>query len=707
MKRANVFRGILTGSICAGTGVWLFSRGWWSLVRFVGAVWDLLLSIAKYFIVVFGFNGDWIPVHIKEIPDVPFVPFLPLNAEELSGFWGRFFAILFNGERFLLYNVRFLNGFVNVQRFILPVVCLFLVLKFWISGSADESNNDFGKKSRGVRAVEWMQRKIFAPILTFLSSWWTSLRFWMVLTWAIVVAAGLNILTIVVEAVASLFWFSVSVDLPFLYTGIYKLFLDLTIMFSTLPALVWIVVGYVLFCLIRRAVAYKRLERMEGANRAFLDKLPLCVLITGKIGIGKTTTNVNLSLSLQDAMRERLMKSMMDIQAEFPLYPWENLDRQIGVMFALGDLHSKAETRQIFSDFEARDVDMSLLWGYSGPMTFSDGVTVKYLEDRIIDYVELQYMYRQQTMIFSSYSVRVDNLFDDQGKLPFWGSDYFRSPAFDPYSGTLRSHILDFDTLRLGKTVSGEPGGAWEFGILSHTEMGKDFGNALTNKDLKASDNSANIKNDMLIERIKILRHSATAVHFPYARYIGDEQRPTSLGADALDLCDVVRLTECSEDKTAIRLLTIEQFFVDLFLSIWQGWYVRRRVHRADEDLPTWLLRRIVKRLYAWNAKMTQLFGYQEISCLIQDGADLDAEGKPDVIYSCFKKVRAGRFATDCFADVLARRAFGSDWTMKDAPYYAGPVATSEEIRQQHSYFGDRMILKIGGEEEGETVDGD
>lgn len=705
MIRAKVFRGIFTGAIGAGTFVWLFSRGWWSLVRFAGAVWDLLLSIAKYFLVVFGFPNVPIPEHVKEIPNVPFVPFFPLNAEDFSGFWGRFFTTLFNGERFLLYNFRFLNGFLNVQRFILPVVCLFLILKIWISGTADEENDDFGKKSRAVHAVEWLQRKIFVPIRTFLSSWWTSLRFWMVLTWAIILAVGLNLLTILVEAIASLFWFSVSVDLPFLYTGIYKLFLDLTIMFSTMPVLVWIVVGYILFCLIRRSIAYRRLERMEGANRAFLEKLPLCVLITGKIGIGKTTTNVNLSLSLQDAMRERILKNMMEIQAEFPLYKWEDFDHSIGNLFFCGYLRSKVETRRIFSDMIADVEHFPDLLSYPGSGTFTDGVTVKYLQDRLVDYAELQYMYRQQTMIFSSYSVRVDDYFQDLGKMPFWGSDYFRSDPFDPQFAASRSHILDFDTLRLGKTVGDPPGGAWEFGILSHTEMGKDFGNTLTNKDFKASDDTANIKNDMLIDRIKVLRHSATADHFPYARYIGDEQRPTSLGADALDLCDVVRLTDCSENKTAIRLLTIEQFFVDFFLSIWQGWYVRRRVHRADEDLPTWLLRRIVKRLYAWNAKMTQLFGYQEISCLIQDGADLDSEGKPDVIYSCFKKVRAARFSTDCFADVLAYRAKISRWSMTTAPTYEGPVASPEEIRAQHSYFGDRM-MKIGGED-GEPDDRD
>ncbi|MBO4284059.1 MAG: hypothetical protein J5958_05495 [Clostridia bacterium] len=709
MKRKTLFQNLFTGGIFGGTVAWLASRGWWSLVRLAGAVWDLLLSIAKYFLVILGFSSDFIPEHVKEIPDVPFVPFLPVDASQLSGFWGRFFSDLFSKEHFLRYNARFFIGVLSIQRFLLPVVVLFLVLKFWISGTADEENDDFGKKSKGVRRVEWLQRKIFFPVKSFLVSWWTSLRFWVILTLLLLFSAGLNVLTLLVEAVAFLFWFSVQIDFSFLYTGIYKLFLDLTIMFSTLPAIVWIFVAYLIFCFIRRAVAYRRLESMEAANRGFVEKLPLCVLITGKIGIGKTTTNVNLSLTLQDAMRERLLASMMEIQAEFPFFPWEFLDRQIGVMFCAGDLPSKSKTRKLFSDklfSEDPEENGLFLFGYTGRMIFEDGVNVKHLENRLVDYAELQVMYRQQTLIFSSFSFRVDNLYTDLGKMPYWSSDFFRTPGFDPWSEPLRSHILDFDTLRLGKTVSREPGGAWEYGILSHTEMGKDFGNTLTNKDLKATDDAANIKNDMLIDRIKVLRHTGTADHHPYVQYIGDEQRPTSLGADALELCDVVRLVDASEKKKSIRLLLIEQFFVDLVNSIWSGWYVRRRVHRADEDLPTWFLRRTMNRLHSWEQRMTQLFGYQEISCVVQDGADLEKEGQSDVIFTCFKKVHSGRFSTDCFAGVLASRSLNSKWSIQTAPTYAGPVASPEEIRAQHSYFGNK-VLKIGGEEDDESADGD
>lgn len=703
-KRQRLFTSLFSVFVCLVTIGYFAWFGRWSFYRFAFSLRDFVFAIGKYFLVVFGFSGTRIPGVISDIPDIPFVPFLPVDPSDLSGFWKRFGAALFDRERFLLYNLRILIWFIRAQRFLLPVLILVFALKTWLSGIADDVNDDFGKKSKAVRAVEAVQRKVFAPVRTFLSLWWSSVPFWLVLSWCIFVLAGVNLLTILIEIIASLFWFSVSSDFSLIYRGIYKLLLDLTVTFSTLPAIVWIVIAYLIYTVIRRAVAYRRLERMEAANRVFIEKLPLCVLITGKIGVGKTTTNVNLSLSLQDAMRDRLLSSMMEIQAEFPFYPWELFDRQIGIMFFCGDLPSKAATRSVFSnpDFE----EYLFLYDYKGKRVFDDGVNVKHIEDRIVDYAEIQVMYRQQTLLFSSYSMRTDNLFSDLGKMPLWSSDYFRVPAFDPWCDSIRSHILDFNLLRLGKTVSGEPGGAWEYGICSHTEMGKDFGNALTNKDLKATDDRANIKNDLLIDRIKILRHSATADHHPFAQYIGDEQRPTSLGADALELCDVVRLIDASKNKKTIHLLLIEQFLIDLLNSIWSGWYVRRRVHRADEDLPTWILRRLMNRFHSWDQKTQQLFGYQEISCVVQDGSDLDADGKPDVIYSCFKKVHSDRFSTDCFAGVLASRAFDSEWSMQTARSYAGSVATPDEIRVQHSYFGDK-VLKIGGEEDDEPADGD
>ena len=670
-------------------------NGQWSFVRLGQSLYALLFAVIEYLLSLFFIDTAFLPVPLNTVPDVPYVPFLPLDSAELQGFFRRFGEAFISAENFFAYNMQLSNVVLTVSRFALPAFILVVVFSILLEDSAEVENDDFGKKSPGVKRLDRWSAHVRC-VRDWLLDVWYRLPFWLVFWGAVFILAGTNVLTVAVGALATVFHTSVKFDFASIWIQIYKFALDLTIMFSTLPWWVWVAVFYELSRLIRRSRAYELLQAFEQKIRAFIKRLPLCVLITGKIGAGKTSMNVNLTLSCQDVMRDRMKQSMTEIQAEFPEYPWACLDQQIGIMYFCGDLPSKARTREIFR--AALDADDDLLYGYIGRRTFSDGVLIYHLKDRIVDYAEIQWMYRVQCIVSSSYSLRVDGTYIDKGKLPHWQTDYFRSPPFDPHGPATRAKIFDFEKLRLGKTMTGELGGEWEFGVLSHTEMGKDFGNAQTNKDIKATDPRANIKNDMLIDRVKVLRHTSTACFTPYAQYIGDEQRPTSLMADMLDLCDVLRIDGTSEDLSVYPYLTVEAFFSQLVMSIFAGWFQRRRINRADTDVMTWILAKLMNVVYPrWRQKV-QLFGYQKCDVSLFNGAELDEEPEKVQIPVPFKKVRADRYATDCFQGVLSERAKVSTWEYDLAPVYAGSVATPEEIRAAHSYFGEKM-LKIGGDE--------
>ena len=664
--------------------------GRWSFYRLAYAIYDLLLAVAEYLLKVAQLDTDFLPIRINAIPDVPYIPFMPLDSSELSGFWSRFFSALFDGERFLKYVLRVLVLVLRSQQLLLPVIVLVFLFRWLFDSSADEENDDFGKESRGVRICRWLGRKL-VPVIGWLVGLWYAAPTWILICGVIFIFAGTNVLTIAVEALAELLHLSVSADYLHLYVQLYKLLLDLTVMLDTLPLPIWLLLGYWISCKLRRFLAFEKLEQTEGHVRVFISRLPLLVLITGKIGIGKTQTNVCLTLSFQDAHRDRLKESMLEICAEFPEYPWTLLDSQIGVMYFCGDLKGKTATRRLFTSLLSEDD--ALYYGYKGRRRFSDGVTVSHLRDRIVDYAELQYMYRAQCLIFASYSLRVDATYTDKGKLPDWSTDYFRSPAFDPWQDAERAHVGDFDLLRLGRPVDREsPAGAWEFGIWSHTEMGKDYGNALTNKDLKETAPTSNIKNDMLVDRLKILRHSATACYTPYAQYIGDEQRPSSLQADVLELTNVLQLKGSSGSRSAYHLFLFERFLRDWLLSVWHGWYGRRRINRADTDLITFLLLKLIDRYYPKIREHAQLFGYEVLDVALRDGEDMDAEPEIVKLPIAYKKCRAGRYATDCYADVLADRAAASEWEHDLARTYTGAVANAEETKAQHSRFGDKLL---------------
>lgn len=680
---------VLTVSLVAYFGYY----GRWAFYRLAFSLYDLLLAVAEYLLRVAQIDTDFLPIRINAVPDVPYVPFIPLDGSELSGFWGRFFSTLFNGDNFLLYNIDVLILLLRVQQLLLPVLLLWIIGSWAIRKSCEDANDDFGKESKGVKILRAIGA-FFTPAVRWVICFWYALPYRVLVPLTVFVLCGTNVMTVAVECLAELLHLSVSADYLHLYLQLYKLLLDVTIMLDTLPLPVWLLIGYWLSKKIRRFFAFERLYKFEEVILEFIKRLPLFVLITGKVGVGKTQTNVNLTLSFQDAHRARMKETMMEIRAEFPEYLWPLLDQQIGVMYLCGDLKGKSATRKLFASLLSEDDD--LFYGYFGRRTFSDGVTVVHLRDRIVDYAELQYMYRVQCIISSSYSLRVDATYIDEGKLPDWKTDYFRSPPFDPWHRAERAHILDFDTLRLGKTVgSSAAAGAWEFGILSHSEMGKDYGNMNTNKDLKATDPRANIKNDMLIDRDKILRHSSTAIYVPYTQYIGDEQRPSSLQADVLELTDVLQVMDTTGSRSTYHLFLFERFLRDLLLSIWHGWGAKRAVHRADLDVPTFLLCKLIDRYYPKIREQAQLFGYELLSVRLRDGSELDAEDPP--IYQLpvsYKKVRAARYATDCYQEPLAERALRSDWEYDLSPTYVGPVASPDEIKAQHSYFGNK-ILKI------------
>lgn len=696
--------------------LYFLDKGKWSLYRFAGAVYDLVLSILEYVLRVAHVDVAFLPIRINDIPDVPYVPFLPLDGNELEGFWARYIAALFDGDRFLLYTVDCLVLLLRAQQLLLPGFLIWLIVWLLRHFREVEINDDFGRYSTPVQICRWLGARL-APCARWIYGLWTCASFRFIAWSFVVILVGTNGMTIIVELIAELFHLSVSADYQNLYVQLYKLLLDITVGLDTLPTLVWILIGYKLSKIFRRCRAFQILERTEELVRAFIARLPLLVLITGKVGIGKTQSNVNLTLSFQDAHRDRMKESMLDIRGEFPEYPWSILDQQIGIMYFCGDLKGKMYTRDLFTSLIGEDDD--LFYGYAGRRVFSDGVIISHLRDRIVDYAELQYMYRVQCLIFSSYSLRVDATYIDHGKLPAWSCDYFRSPAFDPHGDAQRAHVGDFDLLRLGKPVDpASPAGAWEFGVWSHTEMGKDYGNSLTNKDLKESAPTSNIKNDLLVDRLKIKRHSSTACFTPYTQYIGDEQRPSSLQADVLELTNVIQIKGTSGSKSAYHLFLFERFFRDLLLSLWHGWYAERSIYRADVDLPTFFLQKLMDHYNPKIREHAQLFGYEMLDVNLRDGEDMDAEPELIQLPVSYKKCRAGRYGTDCYRDVLAERAARFDkniyakirrgeeltdkeqkayecWEHDTARTYSADVATPDEIRAQHSRFGDK-ILKVG-----------
>lgn len=165
--------------------------------------------------------------------------------------------------------------------------------------------------------------------------------------------------------------------------------------------------------------------------------------------------------------------------------------------------------------------------------------------------------------------MRVDGVLADLGNFPLWNADFFKRDSRLLESYSRHAHILDFDSLRLGRKVIENNVNAnnFEFGVVIITEVGKERGNSLELSEKKKKDETTNQKNDLFNSWLKMVRHSATVDNFPFVRVITDEQRPESWGADARDLCEIVHIRESGETCLAMPFFSLAELLYILRLS--------------------------------------------------------------------------------------------------------------------------------------------
>jgi len=326
---------------------------------------------------------------------------------------------------------------------------------------------------------------------------------------------------------------------------------------------------------------------------------------------------------------------------------------------------------------------------------YDDGLKTVDVWEVLETYTQLYVIYTvQSSLIISNYSVRTDNLLDDIGNFPLWNNDFFsrNSKYIDSYSR--HSHILDFDSVRLGKKLveNNVFADSFEFGIVLVTEVGKERKNMLELQGIKKVELTANQKNDGFNDWLKMVRHSATVDYFPFVKVITDEQRPDSWGSDARQLCEIVHIEETSETKLAIPCFSLEILLHDYVFSKFTDMYYRYRYNRSDETLPMYFLKWFTSKTHGYYKKIFNRYGYCSLLLNVEKGTQ-DGEKKNKEYYLSTKKIYSKRFSTDCFSDFFSAKALRSPVGLEDVPVYQTEKATLEELKQQNSYFVNDLLL--------------
>ena len=308
------------------------------------------------------------------------------------------------------------------------------------------------------------------------------------------------------------------------------------------------------------------------------------------------------------------------------------------------------------------------------------------------DYACAYFIYTvQSSLLISNYSVRVDSLKADLGNFPLWDSDFFRrdSRLIDSYSR--HAHILDFDMLRLGrKMLENNPNrNAFGFGVYVVSEIDKERKNTPELKEVKASADECNQKNDLFNVLLKMSRHACVVANRVFVKVYADLQRPSSLGADALDLGEIVDIKDKGEMSLLLPFFAPFRIFNLLF-----GWlkarfdrfYMQYRFNRADNTLLLYLYKGITAKLNKYCEGMRNTFSSQTLHLEVERGSR-EGEVKKAKYYRMPKKIYSKRFSTDCLSGIFEARATCNYIGIDDLREYADIMATSSELGLQNAHF--------------------
>lgn len=686
--------------------------------RLVESVKDLGRSFAYYFQSIF-LDDVTVEASVIDYSSYPLeLPFnLPSTWSAFTDFLSRYWQTLIDKEVLAGYFNLIGNVAYKLSYVVLLLIPFILLLYVILSQSLSKENNDYNVDSKPLRIYKKVVSVTLTPVVKWLKdfatfvknhSYYLKICFW-------ITAYAFSFITIVIEFIAFYFYFVTSFDFINVYTQVVKLFFDLSAMIDFIPVVGWLLIACVVIDKIRRKIGYNRLEHNENKNRGFINARPIVVMGCGTVGTGKTSLITDMALSEDVMLRQKAFELILDNDMLFPNFPWINLENNVKLNIKRHKIYNLATCKKYISflrfAFENRFKDKAVqksiyrhlkkTYGFSyGNLIYDydynryglykdNKLEYKYVWDVLKSYTQLYFIYVvQSSLIIGNYSVRTDNVMTDIGNFPVWDFDFFKRDSRYIEAYSRHAKILDFDALRLGRKLLEENPNkdSFEFGVVLVTEIGKERGNNLENVGMRKNDDMTNAKNDLFNQWLKMIRHSATVDNFPFVKVLTDDQRPTSWGADARDLAEIVRIKERSETELLMPLFALGELFHDFVYNKFADLYYRYRYSRSDNTLTMYLLKTFVAAFHNYYTGIYNTFGARTLTVLLEDGS-LDGTTIKSKYFLSTKKLYSKRFATDSFGDYFTEKSARSYVGLADLREYVSERASFDELAAQNSYW--------------------
>ena len=688
--------------ICIGITVFFLSLIPWLFYFQHLRIWEALVdvknSIIFYFVELFEFNysGELTILEFTKTPlEMPLN--LPNTWEEFVLLWNKYWEIFITKENFIKYIEWLGDVLYYTSKVLIIFLPIFMVVYVAMQFSTTEGNNNYNEDSEALKKWRRFEKKYYVPVKQWILGFIDFLKQnpYYYKAWLWIWAYNFNIIAIVLEVLAYYLYIISSMEFVTLYIQVLKLLMDLSTMIDFFPIPIWLCFGLIITHIVRMNMGYNSLEHMENMNRGFINERSIVIMLYGTMGSKKTTIVTDISLSQEIMFRDKAFELILENDMMFPFFPYINLENELKKAMANHSVYNLATARR-FARSKKRKWEKHPhrrnIFGYDYERygtRYNNKLFIKDIWEMIESYSQLYFIYViQSSLLISNYSIRVDNLLEDLGNFPLWNTDLFRKDVKYQEAYSRHAHIIDFDMLRLGKKVidENEKANVFEFGIIDITEIGKERGNTLENKETKKNDTFANQKNDLFNSWLKMVRHSATVDNFPFVKVLTDDQRPASWGADARDLAEIVYVEKVSKMSLAMPLFALEDLVITYLLDKHKKEYYQYRFERGDNTLRMYLYHGLMSFLHTYHKRIYNTFGYYKIKAVVESGRQ-DGDKHDSNYYLMSKKIYSKRFSTDCFSDFFNEKALRSKLGIDDLAEFEKTKASFEEMMSMNSYF--------------------
>lgn len=662
--------------------------------RTIEGLIDLCGSFKYYFCVLFGFPVEGIPSVMERSKVLNWDAILPADLETFKANCISFSRLFTSEENFLSWLSETGQKTGKIAKIIIIILPCILALWIALKTLYKKHNTKHNIDTLPLRVYKTVTRYTTEPLKRFVGQYAVFVKehnfIWII--WLVIWVFNLNFATIIIEFFSYYFYFAVSFDFGSVYTQIVKLIIDLQVVVKYVPFWVILIFILLLFEWWRRNLALAKLRRMENSNRGFINDLPIVSMTCGSMGKKKTTIITDMTLSQEIMFRNVAYGKLQETDMKFPNFGWIAFEMELRKCMEHGTVYNLATVKEWVklkrSRYEKHHDDSLQLYGYDSKrygLYYRDGLKTSYIFDVLSTYAQLYFVYViQSSLIVANYSIREDNRLIEGGNFPVWNTDFFsKTPR-----PSRHAHILDFDILRLGKKVleNNPNAGSFEFGVVAITEVGKERGNNLELKEVKKGTEETNQKNDLFNSWLKMCRHSATIDNYPFIKVFTDEQRPSSWGADARELCDIVHIVSSGNTRLALPFFTIEEMLNEWLFNWFINLYADFRFNRGDNTLLIYLLKKLTAFFYNRTVIAYNNYGYS-ISNIEKERGTMDGKTEKKKYYLMHKKIYSQRFSTDCFSDYFNDIAKNTKIGLNDYMEYQTEKATVTELKMQNSYF--------------------